>query len=373
MANKLVKAATTNAWDAGAVSASSRPGNLAASFTLVAGSAGIVAGLAPASSNPSYASVEHGFLAQAGAPIRIIESGVIVASTGIVFTTDTPVQIYRAASVVYYVVGNFSFTSAKPSTGSKALQAVFYSPGDSINSPTITDYAQDITNASGGSTITLSDGGGFERFVYAGAGSDLTLSGSGAGRVILLAGAGSTLVLLDGVGASITIVAGVGSALRLSSGGSVGGIKTLQYATNLLTGAATRYEGFGFDGFCRVGMDTYGFKSDGLYKIGGGDDSGAPINMLIDFAADEFGTPQGKRVGNVFLGLETDGDVFVRMTDDDDREANYRAYQRRSEFRADMGRGGKSRFWRLRLEVLDSTEARLDNFEWVVSTTGRRT
>jgi hypothetical protein len=50
----------------------------------------------------------------------------------------------------------------------------------------------------------------------------------------------------------------------------------------------------------------------------------------------------------------------------------YRAYQRRSEYRADMQRGRASRFWRLRLEIVDATFLEVDNIEWVVTPSGRR-
>lgn len=144
------------------------------------------------------------------------------------------------------------------------------------------------------------------------------------------------------------------------------------YATNIATGAASRFAGFDFDGFCRVGMDTYAYRRDGLYLIGGGVDQGAFIGARADFFAEDFGTAQGKRVGNIFMGLATDGQVYVRTVEDGGQEMTYRAYNRRGEFRADMQRGRASRFWRLRLEVVEGNYAELDNVEWVVTQTGRR-
>lgn len=144
------------------------------------------------------------------------------------------------------------------------------------------------------------------------------------------------------------------------------------YSTNIATGAVTRYAGFDFAGFCRVGMRTYGYRKDGLYLIGGETDSGAQIGARADFGADDFGSAQGKRVGNVFMGLSTDGQVYVRTIEDGDQQMIYRAYNRRSEFRADMQRGRDSRFWRLRLEVVEGNYAELDNIEWVLTQTGRR-
>lgn len=144
------------------------------------------------------------------------------------------------------------------------------------------------------------------------------------------------------------------------------------FATNLVTGTVSRYAGFDFDGFCRVGMKTYAFRKDGLYTLGAENDNGAFIGTRVDFAAEDFGSAQSKRVGNIFMGLSTDGQVFVRTEEDGGQEMIYRAYQRKAEFRADMARGRASRFWRLRLEVVDGSYAELDNIEWVLTPTGRR-
>lgn len=76
---------------------------------------------------------------------------------------------------------------------------------------------------------------------------------------------------------------------------------------------------------------------------------------------------------NVFLGLSTYGQVFLRMTDDQNREVTYRAVQRGSEYRSNLQRGLSSRFWRMRLELVDASYADLDNVEWVTGATGRRT
>lgn len=145
-----------------------------------------------------------------------------------------------------------------------------------------------------------------------------------------------------------------------------------QYSTNLQTGAVTRYQNFEFDGFVRVGMDTYGWKADGLYKLGSVDDDGTSIDASIEFASEDFGSARHKRMDTVFFGLATDGDVYVKLLDDAGAENVYRAYQRGGEFRADFERGRSSRYWRLKLELADATDAVLDNIEWVPGLTGRR-
>jgi hypothetical protein len=147
-----------------------------------------------------------------------------------------------------------------------------------------------------------------------------------------------------------------------------------QYATNIATGAVTRYSGFGFSSFCRVGMDLYATRKDGLYKIGGATDNGELLSCLIDFAGDDQGTPRTKRLENIFLGLTTDGKPLARLKADDGREVKYRLIQRdSSEARIDTAKGVSSRYWHLRLEIEDATYAEIDNIEWVAATGTRRT
>lgn len=372
MANKLTKTAATSAWDAGGNSLGIQQGDLFVSFALVKGSIGIVAGLAPAGGAPAYGAVEHGVLARAGQPIQIIESGAVVASTGVVFEDDVQVSVYRLGAEIYYVVGSFYYQSPKPSSGSKSLQAVLFSSGDAIDNPAIDIYAPDIANAYLVDTIRFTDAGGADPSIYAGLVDSFELTTFASADTDIYAGMVDFLTVLDAGGAQMVIMAGLQSSVSLSSGAGAQNESLLQYATNIATGAVTRYDGFGFHGFCRIGMDTYGFKTDGLYKIGGERDQGASIPALVDLAAEDFDTPQGKRVGNIFMGLSTDGDVDVRTIEDGGQEMNYRGYQRRAEWRADFARGRASRFWRLRLEVIDATHAQLDNIEWVVAPTGRR-
>src|SRR5690606_9212591 len=85
----------------------------------------------------------------------------------------------------------------------------------------------------------------------------------------------------------------------------------LQYATNLRTGAVGRYEGFDFLGFSKVGMQTFGWKRDGLYRLGYAEDTGEEIQAMIDFAAEDFDTTHRKSIRALFFGVDTDGALYA--------------------------------------------------------------
>jgi hypothetical protein len=164
------------------------------------------------------------------------------------------------------------------------------------------------------------------------------------------------------------------SGLRLSDNSARARSEALQYATNIVTGAVTRYSGFGFASFCNVGQDLYATRTDGLYKVGGDTDNGELLSCLIDFAADDQGNPRTKRLENIFLGITTDGRALAKLKDDAGREIHYRLIQRdSSEARINPAKGVSSRYWHLRLEIEDATHAEIDNIEWVAATGTRRT
>lgn len=181
------------------------------------------------------------------------------------------------------------------------------------------------------------------------------------------------LVLSDEATMSMIIEAMLAHTLSVSDSAADIRRALAQYSTNLETGAVTRYQNFEFDGFVRVGIDTYAWKKGGIYKLSGSTDDGTSIDAAVEFAAEDFGSARHKRMDTVFFGLATDGDVYVKLLDDEGVENVYRAYERGGEFRADFERGRSSRYWRLKLELADATDAVLDNIEWVPGVSGRRT
>lgn len=148
--------------------------------------------------------------------------------------------------------------------------------------------------------------------------------------------------------------------------------EALQYAVNVLTGALTTYQNFGFTQFASAGGETYGIRPDGLYCLRGDTDAGQTLNAVIDFGASDYGTAQGKRISHVYAGVTTDGEVYVRVTPDDGHERVYRAVGESPELRAPVGKGMKARHWRLRLELTDATYADLDNIEVELGVSQRR-
>lgn len=171
------------------------------------------------------------------------------------------------------------------------------------------------------------------------------------------------------------------SAIRI--GGSISGMATpddlagqmamepAQYAVNVQTGALTQYVGFAFLGFTQVGQELYACRSDGVYRVRHGDDDGEPLQALIDLGATDYGSSQIKRLGAVYFGLETDGDVTMRLATDSGEQA-YRVARHGVMDRVVTAKGASGRLWNMTLEIEDATHFELDAIEAQVGATTRR-
>lgn len=377
MANSLVKQpGATLGWDAGATSVGSFDGSFLAVVTFVGGSDGVAVGLAPAGGAPLLAALEHAVQLIDGVFYILEKVGgqqSAVAVSPYPFGTDTQVSIARDGNDVTYTVGSWQYASTNPSSGTKQVDALLYAPGDAVQDPAFSaaspgdPYTADIQSRMLFASTFSSDD-----VLYAETTATLGLQFSFVTETTYSALIQASLSIAGSFEAGADITAEFSSSVRFTDAATAAAQALLQYATNLQTGAVGRYEGFDFSGFCNVGMVSYGWKSDGLYVIGGDTDQGTPMQAAVDFPAEDLNTGVHKRLTSIYLGLATDGQVFLRMVDDNERQVTYRALPRSNEYRADIQKKASSRYWRLRLELVDPTYATLDTVEWWLNTTGRR-
>lgn len=144
-----------------------------------------------------------------------------------------------------------------------------------------------------------------------------------------------------------------------------------QLAVNVASAAPVEYTNFNFLKIIHTASGSYGLREDGIYRIGGVSDNGALRTAYVDLGNPDLGSVSQKHVDSIFFGLSTDGEVLAMLRDDSDIERMYRVIERRGYLRADAARGVISKYWRLRLEIIDATQADLSSIEFVVSTTGK--
>lgn len=86
------------------------------------------------------------------------------------------------------------------------------------------------------------------------------------------------------------------------------------WAVNLDNGASTEYRSYPFETVANIGGRYFGAASDGLYELAGDTDAGAPIDAKFDIGRKDFGDHQLKRVENVYLGITSKGQMFVKVS-----------------------------------------------------------
>lgn len=150
--------------------------------------------------------------------------------------------------------------------------------------------------------------------------------------------------------------------------------QAIQYAVNYATGALTTYRDFDFKGFTCNHDDaiTYGWRQDGLYRIGASRDSESVIEVLADFGASDFGDPQMKRLSTAFVGVRTDGDCYLRTVEEGGSQRVYKLAGTGSQSRAVLAKGAISRHWGVRLELTSASFASIDSIELEVAVSQRR-
>ena len=148
--------------------------------------------------------------------------------------------------------------------------------------------------------------------------------------------------------------------------------EAIQYAVNVATGALAAYQGFDFDGFLTVGLDSFGWRPDGLYRIRKGDDAGESIRGIVDFGASDLRDSHSKRCAQAWVGVRTDGQVFLRAIADNGEERVYRASGDGNIRRYTMAKGVAGRNWKFGLEVVDASFAEVDSLELAVGVMQRK-
>lgn len=109
-----------------------------------------------------------------------------------------------------------------------------------------------------------------------------------------------------------------------------GGAEYVAWVVNADTGAATRYDHFGFNSlapFTISGVERYfGAMDDGLYELVGDTDAGAPISAEVRSGLHDFGTREMKRLPTGYLLYTASGEMVIKIiatSPEGQKEAHY--------------------------------------------------
>lgn len=86
------------------------------------------------------------------------------------------------------------------------------------------------------------------------------------------------------------------------------------YAINMTTNATTEYDNFTPNSMC-LGHDGayYFMDSTGLYRLGGDDDDGDPIECMLGLGLSDLGSSLKKRLRAIYLAVVSPEPMLVRL------------------------------------------------------------
>jgi hypothetical protein len=162
----------------------------------------------------------------------------------------------------------------------------------------------------------------------------------------------------------------------IANGGAVasGGESTAVWVVNADTTASTRYENYAFNSFGKIDGVYYGAKTDGIYRLDGDDDTGDPVQAMVSFGKQTFGTSAQKSVSNCYIGMSSGGKMFLKVLYEG-KDYIYSARTSSDDMkvqRFDLGKGIKANYLEFELYNADGDDFELDTVEFLVAELSRR-
>ena len=143
---------------------------------------------------------------------------------------------------------------------------------------------------------------------------------------------------------------------------------------NADTGGFTRYEGFAFNSFAKINGRYYGCKADGIYALDGNTDNGDPIQAMVSFGKQDFGTSALKRITNAYVGTSGEGKLYLRvLAEGQGYTYAARSYDEHLQVqRFDTGKGLRVNWLEFELYNAGGDDFELASVEFAIAPTTRR-
>lgn len=137
------------------------------------------------------------------------------------------------------------------------------------------------------------------------------------------------------------------------------------FAFEANTFAASKYKGWNFNSFAKVGESYYGCADDGVYLLDGQDDAGTPIKSVLSTGQLKIAGGLQTRIAKAYLIVKNNGKLVISVAGDDSRVYNYtlaKYNEYMDEARVDIGKGLKSVVWRFEISNEGGADFEIDNF-----------
>jgi hypothetical protein len=148
------------------------------------------------------------------------------------------------------------------------------------------------------------------------------------------------------------------------------------HAMNVANEAVTEYQGFSYNSFAKSGDAYYAAGPAGLHLLDGDDDLGLPINWAFRTGFHDDKRGELKRMEEVLFSTRFDGPMRLRVWTDEITYFDYNVANHRAnvlhQVRAKLGKGLRSRFFRIEVFGLNNTHAEFANMTAPMTQTTRR-
>lgn len=312
--------------------------------------------------------VPHATISSAASALSIVDTAISVYSTASSLSSlDTVSSIESFASGQSNIVVNDSsiVTVSSGSSSISAKKPVFKSRASGSSAiesslPTVKSYAAGSSNLG---MVKLS--------IYSSA-NEFLPSDTGGIRVSnpSITSSASALSSITVNKSSIVSYATGMSVVTAPDSYIVSGVELarLAYAMNVKTAEVTKFTNYDFIAIIRIGLDKYGVKPTGLYRLTGATDNGTPIAANFTTHETRYDANLLKRIPQVYIDSEHPTTVQPIIDG-----VTYHVHN--SGFgghKTKLGRGYIGKWWQWKISNLNGAAMRVGAIESVVENMSRR-
>lgn len=175
-------------------------------------------------------------------------------------------------------------------------------------------------------------------------------------------------VTFDGVQAMTqAMINSINDGFIIGIGAIISGEQYIGWVMNANTYAVSRYMQYPFNSFAESQGVQLGATEDGIYELTGDTDDGAQIDAAVLTGRDDFGDSVMKRMLKAYLGLSTDGRMYMTTIANENERRTYELNVNNTtvrEAKIDLGRGVKSRYWQFEITNVAGSDFELEAVEW---------
>lgn len=147
------------------------------------------------------------------------------------------------------------------------------------------------------------------------------------------------------------------------------------FTLNPETFSVSEYDNYNFNSSAEFNGDYLLANSTGLYTMEGGTDAGDYITSKITTAALDFDTSSIKQCPKVYLGINNDASLILRVSVDGKYTSTYELELDSQDLTTqifNIGKGLKGRYWQFELQTKGNSEFDVDELEFFPIQWGRK-